>query len=196
VTESRQRRTDHGPQRRRWVWVLGLVGAVVGTFLAASRPGGEPLAVVVAGALWIAVGIAWVIHIARVATRREARTRPSWVLLVVIPVIAAGTLVVVGTSLPLAIRFHCSRLAFEEAIADVSRGGQRDSGWIGLYPVQRIDPLGEDQYWIMVSGTGFLGAGGFVHAPTGTPLLGPEDVVEPVAPGWWAWHTELFRAGD
>jgi hypothetical protein len=160
--------------------------AVVITLDANSR-GAYPMAVVAFYA-WLLLAAGWLVRFVGAGlTRRLHLPVAHWLRWLAIPTVLGATLLLTQTSLPHDVRFSLSRGAMDEAAGAVMAGGSTDLGWIGLYPVERMERVSNGMRFL-VSGSGFIDRAGFAYSPTGRPdgIDGTDDY-EPLVGGWWAW---------
>jgi hypothetical protein len=165
---------------------VGTAIAVVITLEANSR--GALLTAIVAFYAWLLLGAGWLIRFLGAGlTRRPHLPVAQWLRWLAIPTVLGATLLLTQTSLPHDVRFWLSREAMDEAAGAVMAGGRTDFGWIGLYPVERVERVANGMRFL-VSGSGFIDRAGFAYSPTGRPDgIDGTDEYEPLAGGWWGW---------
>ena len=103
-----------------------------------------------------------------------------------LPAVVIATHYAFLSPLPFEARLAGSRAGMEEAAVEVMAGPNASPGWIGLYPVERIDRY-EKGFRFLISGSGFLEPIGFAYVSEGQPPIVGEDRYEPMGDGWWYW---------
>ncbi|MDX6739882.1 hypothetical protein [Actinocorallia sp. A-T 12471] len=138
----------------KWVVWGGVCGvAAVPLLWSQTAPTAREPALVLGLFCWAAIGVAWVITL---AVRRD----PAHLIA---PLVAAATLGVMGTDLPLQAGFALSRSALEEARASGKPGGA------GIFEVDWVGDMGDGITSLELAGMGgtWYAEAGFLYAPQG-----------------------------
>lgn len=179
------------PKAGKVAWVVFYVCALATVALglyAVSVPGLDfflAIAVIYAG---VAIGLTWVLCFSITAFRARLHITPTgWMRWLGIPILGTLFVVLVAMDVPLRVRFELSRPALEQAEARVEAGETIQPGWIGLYPIERIDRLPNGARFL-VSGSGFLDPCGFAYNRGERPPVLGEDSYYELVGGWWVWR--------
>jgi hypothetical protein len=141
--------------------------------------------------------LAWVISVAMLGVwlfrlvptlvhRRLRLTLREWALWIGMPVALFGAYAVTLSPVPFDLRLALSRPGMEAAATAIEADPDASFGWIGLYPVDRIDRF-EGGFRFLIWGSGFLDPLGFAYSPDGEPPVIGEDYYTPINAGWWHW---------
>lgn len=119
------------------------------------------------GLLGLAVGLVvlagWLLRtVASAVTARRFFLRT-----LVVPLIAAATLLAVEVDAPVRLRFAQAKPGFEDAVTSIEGGADPAgfTGRIGTYRVSHVARYGRDVYFTFPGG--FLGSNGLAHLPDG-----------------------------
>jgi hypothetical protein len=138
------------------------------------------------------IGLIWLIRFvaAGVKTRGRLSTR-SWARWLLVPAVLVGAGVLTGFDVPFQARLALSRPAMDQAAVEIMAGGTTDRDWIGLWPVQLVEPI-DGGVMFLIEGSGFMDRVGLAYSVSGTPA-DPYDDVEytDLGGGWWQWWSEF-----
>jgi len=142
--------------------------------------------------MWCVLAAIWLVRFiaAAGATRREFRLS-YWVRWLAIPVALGLVFVACAYRLPIHARFALSESALDQVAAEVAAGGSLDRGWIGLYPVERVERTDDGMRFIIggLFGSGLFDPIGFAYSTDAEPPnIGREDIYERFAGSWWLWQ--------
>jgi hypothetical protein len=149
----------------RGSWVMFILGEMVGMGLLA---------------VWLYRLLPTLIH------RRLRLPLRDWLLWIGLPTIVIATHYAFLSPFPFEARLGASRPGMNQAAARIMVDADAAPGWIGLYPVDRIDRY-ETGFRFLIWGSGFLDPVGFAYASEGEPPIVGEDRYEPIGDGWWHW---------
>lgn len=133
----------------------------------------------------------WLVRFALAAIRRRLRLGPGEWARWTATAAAVGLIFVVNYSdLPYQWRLTLSRSGMDQAAAEIVAGGSLDRGWIGLYPVDRVERTENGMRFLIggLMGSGFLDPIGFAWSRSGPPPTIGEDIYAPLDGGWWYWR--------
>jgi hypothetical protein len=172
----------------RAFWTVLLGALVCATLYAGSAPGGYFVLDLVLAAAWILFPASWIVSIGvRAALRRSLFVLgPRDFVVPALVLVLAGLLYV---HVPLHARYRISRPAMNAAAKRVIRHPEqaRSIHRIGLWPTSRVEKIPGGMRFV-VSGAGFLDAGGFAYSPNGEPAnVGGEDVYTHLDGPWYVW---------
>ena len=149
----------------RGSWLMFFLGGMVGMVLLA---------------VWLFRLLPTLVH------RRLRLSAREWAQWVGLPAIVVATHYAFLSPVPFEGRLAASRAGMEEAAARIMAESDADPGWIGLYPVERIDRY-EHGFRFLIWGSGFLDPVGFAYVTDGDPPIVGEDRYEPIGDGWYHW---------
>lgn len=143
---------------------------------------------------WVGVGLTWVVSVLALGVvtlgwgrSHLQRTGPlrRWLAP---PIIAATCALLIALQVPSTLTLACSRPAMNRLATRFQQTGQITPapGWIGLYPVRRLD-VHADGFRFTITGAGFLDAVGYAYYPATTPPQLGEGHFTPVGGGWYEW---------
>jgi hypothetical protein len=149
--------------------------------------------------IWLALAVAWFVRWAIAGTRARWRLSPSaWARWLAIPLVLGVVFAITRTDVLIDARFNLSRDAMNALARDISAGGSRSRGWVGLYAVGTID-LTENGFRFVVDDSG-LGRSGFAYATAGQPAFVEDEgeaagvwtgpSFQSIGDGWWRWTEE------
>jgi hypothetical protein len=142
---------------------LALLAAAL-ALISSSTPGGSWNVELAAGGLWVVVGVAWLVSalLSQLPGRRATHGLLGWLI---VPAIALVTFGLIGTSLPLRLRFEASRSGFEALVANPA--GAHAGVAAGLYRVSYAEPTSFGYRFAVEDGIGT--EQGFAYSPNGPP---------------------------
>ncbi len=149
----------------RGSWVMFFLGEMVGMVLLA---------------VWLFRLVPTLVH------RRLRLQLREWAQWVGLPAILITTYYAFLSPFPFEARLAASRPGMDEAAARIMADADAAPGWIGLYPVDRIDRY-ENGFRFLIWESGFLDPVGFAYASEGEPPIVGEDRYELIGDGWWHW---------
>lgn len=143
-------------------------------------------------AAWAFVALVWLIRFLGAAwSKRLPFPATHWVRWLVIPVAMGLVFLWTRTDGPSGVRLALSRGAMDQAAAEVMAGGSTDRAWIGLYPVEHVERIGNGMRFL-ISGSGFIDQVGMAYSTDGEPHgIDGTDEYRPIGGGWWTW-VQLF----
>jgi hypothetical protein len=131
--------------------------------------------------------MAWVTWLILNLIQRGLRLAPGeWARWLAFPAILGVAYLVSWSPIPFDVRLGLSRAGMDAAAARLEVAGTATFGWIGLFPVERLEHL-EDGFRFLITGSGFLDPVGFAYMGGGEPPVIGEDRYEPIGDGWWLW---------
>lgn len=158
----------------------------------------------ITGALTVLV---WLLHLVTTIARRprRSRSRTGWVVVAIVPVLAAVTFVGVAADVPARVRFELTEPSLGAAAERALAGPitEREDRWnvvlseagpitaIGLYQFAEVDRSSSDTVIFLVDSDGILtDAGGFAYRASGTPHVPNAVAIDSLGGGWWVWYEE------
>lgn len=168
------------------LWMYGFAIGIALIGLEASSRGSwfmfflDGMAGMVLLAVWLFRLVPTLVH------RRLRLPLRAWVQWVGLPAIVIATYYAFLSPIPFEARLAASRAGMDEAAAEILADPNTARGWIGLYPVDRIDRY-ENGFRFLIWGSGFLDPVGFAYAREGEPPRIGEDRYEFIGDGWWHW---------
>lgn len=168
------------------LFYLATVGALVLGVDANSR-GAFSMAMLALGA-WALVALVWLIRFLGAASSRRLRLPAvHWLRWLVIPVAMGIVFLWTQTDGPSDARLALSRGAMDQSAAEVMAGGSTDRGWIGLYPVERVEQIGNGMRFL-IADSGFIDRVGLAYSTDAQPDgIDGTDEYQPIDGGWWWW---------
>ena len=158
-TVGRQLSTDAAPSassasrspRADWVFYSLLVLACLGLLYVASLPGLPLIWLTPVLALWIVVGIVWLVRLISAIQRRSLTAS-----LVIAPLVALVVAALFLSPLPLQARFALSRSAFDQTVQSlpVNQGAGGSLGLVGTYRIEQWSRAADGVLFDQASGTG------------------------------------------
>ena len=186
-----------GERDRRWLWgppgisfyAATEVVAFVGLWVNSLDSFGGLLGTEM---LWFLLAGAWIVRLvgAVISGRLTFDVRES-VRWLGVPLILGAVFLLTRTSVPFDVRLSMSRDAMDQAATEIIAGGQTDRGWIGLYPVERVERTPNGMRFL-VAGGGFIDKWGFAYSTEGPPAnVDGNDSYDHLDGAWWIW-TDRF----
>ena len=149
----------------RGSWIMFFLGGIVGVVL---------------------LGV-WLFRLLPTLVHRQLRlTLREWAQWVGLPAFIVATHYAFLSPFPFEARLTASRPGMDEAAARITADADAAPGWIGLFPVDRIDRY-DNGFRFLIWGSGFLDPVGFAYASEREPPIVGEDRYEPIGDGWWHW---------
>lgn len=155
----------------RWDWLTGVIFVVP---------------------IWLVVGLIWLVRFFAVGSPRRFRFADrdlaAWLAIPIAMTVVFG---LTRTTVPFDARLALSRPGMDATVAAVATGGPTGPQWIGLYPVEEIQPTPNGLRFRISDG---LASIGFAWADDGLPAdpgiddpLHCCDQYRPLGDGWWLW---------
>jgi len=167
-------------------WMYGIAIAIALLVLEASSRGSwlmfflGGMGGMVLLAVWLYRFIPTLVH------RRLRLTAREWGQWIGLPGLVLATYFAFLSPIPFDARLAASRAGMSAAVSELLTDADAEPGWIGLYPVERIDRY-ENGFRFLIWGSGFLDPVGFAYVSEGEPPRIGEDRYEPLGDGWWRW---------
>jgi len=169
----------------RWFYLSVLVLLLV-VAEASSRASWMPF--FIAGTIGIIVAALWLFRFVPTLVHRRLRlSGRGWLQWAGIPAILLGTWMLFVSGLAFEVRLALSRAGMEEAASAILTDDEASPGWIGLYPVDRIDRF-DGGFRFLIWGSGFIDPLGFVYVVEGEPPIIGEDISQQIDANWWHWQ--------
>jgi hypothetical protein len=174
--------------------ILFYITTVVAILLAldANSRGAWSMAMLALG-VWAVVALVWLGRFVGVVWSKRLRLPAThWLRWLIVPVAMGLVILWTRTDGPSDVRLALSRGAMDHAAADVMAGGSTDRAWIGLYPVEQVERVGNGMRFL-IADSGFIDRVGMAYATDGEPDgTDGTDEYTPIGGGWWAW-VQLFN---
>ena len=168
----------------RWMYAIATVVAIL-VLEASSRA--SWMTFFIGGMVGVVLLGAWLWQLVPTLVHRRLGLAPrEWLQWIVLPLIVIGTHYAFLSPIPFEARLKASRAAMDDVAAQLMADPEAAPGWIGLYPVDRIDRY-ENGVRFLVWGSGFLDPIGFAYAVDGEPPVVGEDSYQPIGDRWWHW---------
>lgn len=178
---------------RRWPWgppgVLFFMGTGLAVLAALDASSRQSFTMsLTAQAAWALVALIWLIRLVGALWSTRFRLPVMhWLRWLAIPAVFVLAVLYVGTGQPFNVRLSLSRDAMNQAAAEVMAGGSTERGWIGLYPVERVERISNGMRFLIADG-GFIDRFGLAYSTGGPPEgVAGTDEYEPLGGGWWRW---------
>jgi hypothetical protein len=170
-----------------------LVLACLGLLYVASLPGLPLIWLTPVLALWIVVGIVWLVRLISAIQRRSLTAS-----LVIAPLVALVVAALFLSPLPLQARFALSRSAFDQTVQSlpVNQGAGGSLGLVGTYRIEQWSRAADGVLFDQASGTGVGDRAGFAYLPKGVPQtwIEPDEAGvhvigwQDLGGGWYSWQ--------
>lgn len=178
-----------------WV-LLPVVGvAAVALLHAVSVPGGDLIWGFFGSVVAFCAVVVWAPRFVVALLRSDGRPglRRHWVRWAAAPVMGVAVVASAYSGLAGDVRFALSESGLEAYAREVAAGGETgwdERSWVGLYPLERAEPLENGGARFVVSDTGFLNRYGFAWSPKGPPEEGTGGGYEHIRGPWYVWEEE------
>lgn len=168
------------------LFYLATMAAIVIAVDANSR-GAFTMAMLALG-VWALVAFGWLIRFLGAAWSKRLRLPAThWLRWLVIPVAMGLVFLWTQTDGPSSARLALSRGAMDQAAVEVMAGGSVDRAWIGLYPVQQVERIGNGMRFL-IADSGFIDRVGLAYSTDTRPGgIDGTDEYEAIGGGWWSW---------
>jgi hypothetical protein len=178
---------------RRWTWgppgILFFLGAGVAVLAALDASSRQAFSMaVMAQVAWALVALIWLIRFAGALWSKRLRLPAmDWLRWLAIPAVLALVFLYTSTDAPFNLRLSLSRGAMNQAAIEVVAGGSTDRGWIGLYPVQRVERIANGMRFL-IADSGFIDRVGLAYSTSAQPdgITGTDEY-QSLGDGWWLW---------
>jgi hypothetical protein len=178
---------------RRWTWgppgVLFFLGTGIAALVALDANSRQAfVSALEVQVVWALLALLWLIRFVGALWSKRLRLQMRHVLRwLLIPAVLAVVFLYTRTDEPYDLRLSLSRDGMNEAATEVMAGGSTDRGWIGLFPVERVERISNGMRFL-IAGSGFIDGIGLAYSTDSQPDgIEGTDEYEPIGDGWWRW---------